>query len=161
EEADAGAGTRRGTGPGAYALALAPRSTSLLAVLRKIVARTPALDGIRVDRGWDGGGTGFGLSGLEDHPGPAEQLIPVLTRAAEQGGWRDQLPGGVRLGTFTDFALRPLLDRLGRVLPAVPAFDGVLLDRAYYDENSALVLAGRAVGRTKRPDLSRPLREVL
>ena len=54
-----------------------------------------------------------------------------------------------------------MLDRLAQLMPANPVFDGVTIDRAYYNEKSALVLSGRIVGRQDPPNLSRPLKQAL
>src|SRR5262249_41102136 len=63
-------------------------------------------------------------------------------------------PGTVRIGSFTTFSLRPILQRLSRVLPAYPEADGVRIARAFFAADSGLVLAGSTTkADAVRPDL--------
>ena len=60
-------------------------------------------------------------------------------------------PASIRPGSFTIHPVGPLLDYLRRWLPYYFQADKVLLERAYYDEDAALVFAGPTTGRDPRP----------
>ncbi len=138
------------------------RPNSLVAELRKLVARDPALDGVRVDRGLFDEENAFILSGRQDHEGQAEGVV-ALTPQAAAVAWPDlPPPATVRAGPFAVFPIRQLLDRLARRLPEFPAADGVILNRAYYNDASALALAGRASGVAReRKDLEDLIRRLI
>jgi hypothetical protein len=122
---------------------LTSRPKSLMVELRKLVASDPTLDGVRVDHGRFDQDNCFVLSGLQDRDGQAERLV-ALTRAAAAAAWPNlPPPAAARAGPFQNFSLRELLSNLSRNLPRFPEADRVVLDRAYWDADAALMLAGR------------------
>src|SRR5206468_5847884 len=102
---------------GTPAVTITARPASLLDELRSLVARDTALDGLRVDRGTFDEENALVLSGLQDHDGQAEGLIPLVRTAAASAWPNLPPPPVVRADRFTTFALRPLLDLLARRLP--------------------------------------------
>jgi hypothetical protein len=139
-----------------------PRPRSLVAELRRRVELDPNLDGVRIDRGFFDEENALVLSGLQDHAGQAERVV-ALTRDAAAAAWpKLPPPAVVRAGAFLTFPLRPLLDRLSRSLPYYHEADGVLLNRAYFDADTALVLAGRASGTPRdRPELKAKIKALI
>ncbi len=124
------------------------RPNRLVAELRKLVVRDPALDGVLVERGIFDEENVLVLSGRQDHEGQAQGVVPLAGKAAAQA-WPDLSPPAavrVRAGTFAVFPLRALLERLSNQLAYYPEANGVILERAYYNDASALVLDGRASG---------------
>ena len=100
------------------------------------------LDGVRVFQGVFNDENVFILSGEQDHEGQAERIV-ALARTAAKSAWPDlPPPSDIRASTFAIRPLRPLLDSLNRKLPNYSEADQVILTRAYYDADSALVLAG-------------------
>ena len=66
--------------------------------------------------------------------------------------WRGPPPPvSIPAGSFKTQPLGPLLDYLRLWLPYDSQADKVLLERAYYDEDAALVFAGLTTGRDRRP----------
>ena len=86
-----------------------------------------------------------------------------LTRQAAATAWpKMPPPATVRADGFTVKPLGQLLDRLSRELPYFKEADGVILTRAYYNDESALVLAGRASGPAgRRKDLEDRIRALI
>ncbi len=121
---------------------LAPRPSRLTVALRKLVAADPKLDGVRLEHGVFDEDNVFVLSGIQDHDGQAERLI-ALARDAAVSAWPELPPPAVKAGAFPNRPLRPFFDNLVRNLPRYEQADHVLLLRAYYDADSALVLSGR------------------
>ena len=61
-----------------WVLALTPKTVSLVTALRRLVPHDPTLDGVRIDRGSYDERSVFVLTGLQDHAGQAETLVPLL-----------------------------------------------------------------------------------
>ena len=122
------------------------RPNSLVAELRTLVVSDQALDGVLVDRGVFDEENVFVLSGLQDHQGQAKGVENLIRKAAAKA-WGDlPPPAKVEARTFKLFPLLELLERISRKLPEHEEADGVILTRAYYNDESALVLTGRGSG---------------
>ncbi len=127
------------------------RPGSLLRELRKRVAQAPALDGLQVRRCYFDEENALVVSGLQDHGGQADPLAE-LTRSVAAEVWRGPPPAvSIPANAFKTQPLGPLLDYLRLWLPYDSRADKVLLQRAYYDEDAALVFAGLTTGRVVRP----------
>jgi hypothetical protein len=131
---------------GAPVVELTPRPNGLVSELRKLVVKDPALDGVRIDHGAFNEEDVFILSGRQDHEGQAEVVID-LTEKAAKNAWTDlAAPKATKAGKFEIRPISSLLKRLYRDLPYYREADGVVLERAYYNDASELVLGGRVVG---------------
>ena len=134
---------------GAPVVELTPRENSLVAELRKLVVKDPALDGVRIDHGGFDEDDTFVLSGRQDHKGQAEEVV-ALTGKAAAIAWKDlALPRAAQTGTFAVRPISSLLTFLSRKLPGYAEASGVSLDRAFYNDSSELVLAGRVAGNAR------------
>jgi tetratricopeptide (TPR) repeat protein len=136
------------------------KRASLVEYLRKRIPADPTLDGVRVDRCWYDADAGFVVNGLEDTAGQARGLKRLFDAAQESATFKDHLPAGWRPGKLTVMPLRKMLRCLQRLMPADPIYDGVVLDRAYYDAANHFVLSG-AIAQLDFPGLDQARRAVL
>jgi hypothetical protein len=128
---------------GAAVVELTPRPKSLLTELRKLVARETSLDGVLVKSVSFDEENRLVLSGRQDHGGQALGAVSLVEKAAA-AAWKGlPPPKAARAGTFAIFPLDTLLKSVSSKLQSYREADGVLLNRAYFNERSELVLAGR------------------
>jgi hypothetical protein len=131
---------------GTTVIELTPRPKSLLTELRKLVAGDKSLDGVLVKSVTFDEENTLVLSGRHDHEGQAQGAIPLVEKAATRA-WKDLLlPKESRAGTFAVFPLGSLLNKVSRQLPNYAEADGIILSRAYYNDEAQLVIEGRASG---------------
>ncbi len=128
---------------GTAVVELAPRPSSLLIELRKLVARDPALDGVLVKSAGFDLENYLVLSGRQDHEGQAAGAIALVPKAAAVAWKGLPPPRAAPNGAFAVFPLASLLQDLSSKLQYYSESDGIMLTRAYYDATSKLVLAGR------------------
>jgi len=137
---------------GAPVVELTPRPKTLLAELRRMVVTKRALDGVRIDHAGFDEENAFVISGRQDHEGQAEAVRALIGKAAALA-WKDlPPPETTKEGTFALRPIQTLLATLARELPKYREADGVLLDRAYYNNASELVLGGTMTATTAGAD---------
>jgi hypothetical protein len=130
---------------------LTPRPKSLLSELRKLIARETTLDGVQVKSVSFDEENRLVVSGRQDHEGQAEGAVALVQKAVAVAWKGLPAPRAARAGTFAVFPLGALLKSISSKLQSYREADGVLFNRAYFDERSELVLAGR---------ISRPRRDL-
>lgn len=123
----------------------------------------PTYDGIKIDRCYyDAHGT-FVITGLLDQPIQERFLKAVIEELALTSEWQQHLPRDWRLDmeSFKVMPLKPMLDRLRRIMPALELFDGIVVERAYHDAGDRLVLACSTVGNPDTIEASRLMEKLL
>ena len=143
-------------------LSIAGRPGSLLKELRTLIAREPALDGVRVDRVVFDESNTLTLSGRHDHDGQAAQAL-ALVPATVAKVWPNRPPlAPARAGNFSLAPLAVRLEWLRKVLPYYPGSDGVILSRAYYGSDGVLTFGGRGAGvPAQHPALEKLIKDLL
>ena len=146
---------------GAPVVELTPRPKSLLMELRKLVAGRSMLDGVLIKSVYFDEQNNLVLSGREDHQGQwtgASELVGKAAAVAWKGLPR---PKVAPAGAFQVFPLAPLLKKLSSTLPNYEIADGVILDRAYYNDRAELVIHGRDSRGPRNPRALKQLIEKL
>jgi hypothetical protein len=111
----------------------------------------PTWDGILLERGYYRSDGVYSMAGIVDGDGQLKQLDVLLKRFADnkEGAPLFPAPDGQKKWALTGLdviPLKPMFQCLRRVMPAYEVFDGLWLERAYYDGQKRLVFLGTAVG---------------
>lgn len=128
---------------------LAIEPTSVTDELRKRIADRRDLDGVSIERGYYGPDGSYHVSGLVDHAKQKASVKTVVAEFAKDAKIASRVPGGIILDEFDEIPLAGMLEKINGLLPAIPIFDGIVVEAAYHDAENRLTFRGQIVGDLK------------
>ena len=144
-----------------------PLLPGLTAELRRIMSTDQKLwYGVLIERGYFDDQDRYTLAGVVDRKEQNAELLKLLNRLKGEDKWKryfrdqDGAEQTVQAPALTPIPMDELVERVKRVTPAYPEFDGVRIDSASYDANLYLTFKAHAVGRVT-PDVVGKLADLL
>lgn len=121
---------------------------SLTAHLRKEMTSDPKeWAGVLIERGFFDAENRYTLRGLVDSAKQNDQLAKLLDGLKGNPKWGEFFAAAPNEPAFEVMPLSSLLERVKRVTPAYPEFDGVRIESARYDADVNLIFDATAVGK--------------
>jgi hypothetical protein len=136
---------------------------SMTAYLRKeLAADQKKFNGVLIERGYFDERNRYVLLGVVDNKEQELQLAKLVAGLENDPKWAEYFRAQPTRLTFTVIPMREMIERVRRVTPAYPAFDGARIESAHYDAVGNLVFDAHVVGALDRdaaPLLARLLAE--
>jgi hypothetical protein len=140
-----------------------PLLPGLTAHLRKVMAGDQKKwNGVLIERGYFDTKNQYTLAGVVDVARQNEDLANLLDELKADPKWADYFNPPPAKPALDVIPMSELLDRVKRVTPAYPAFDGIRIESARYDATGNLIFDAHVVGEPDRaaaPLLAKLIRE--
>lgn len=122
-------------------------TAGLTAHLKQVVTADTDFKYVLIERGSFDADDRYTLRGVADSAAQNDKLATLLAALKAEPRWADYFAPAPNPPALAVIPMRDLLDRVRRVTPAYPAFDGVRITDATYDADGNLIFAANVAGK--------------